>query len=297
MCLHFCNIIHLANLHTLFLQDSESSSNESQLREHEEGCGRRQGRGRTRGRGRGPGRAQVRGQQRGVRGRRRRGVGQRGRGRRQLVQEEQADENAANHGQRLVVRNISVLLLLILCISLTINIFTFQNLVEAMDLNALRAFALELLRRQPAAFADLVNGELPGPQPQPDPDPDPEANPDVPEWCKCRCCVAMPTQLENKCCTQARLPCITLTPLFPQLVLDGNVLDLAMRYREDFLVLNHVRNNENFRHAAYRQYVLWQYGRLGRGNRRVIPSCCVTAIRRQYPSPNGLYTGYQPARL
>ena len=150
---------------------------------------------------------------------------------------------------------------------------------------------------QPAAFADLVNGELPGAQPQLDPDPDPEANPDVPEWCKCGCCVAMPIQLENKCCTQTRRPCITLTPLFPQLLLDGNALDLAMRYREDFSVLSHVRNNENFRHAAYRQYVLWQYGRLGRGNRRVIPSCCVTAIWRQYPSPNGMYTGYQPARL
>ena len=125
-----------------------------------------------------------------------------------------------------------------------INIFTFQNLVEAMDLNALRAFALELLRPQPAAFADLVNGELPGASLEPDPEkPDPEN----PEWCKCGCCVAMPTQLENKCCTQTRRPCITLTPLFPQLVLDGNVLDLAMRYRKNFLVLNNVRNNENFR--------------------------------------------------
>ena len=41
-----------------------------------------------------------------------------------------------------------------------INIFTFRNLVEAMDLNVLRTFAVELLRPQPAAFADLVNGEL-----------------------------------------------------------------------------------------------------------------------------------------
>ena len=169
-----------------------------------------------------------------------------------------------------------------------INIFTFQNLVEVMDLNALRAFALELLRPQPAAFADLVNGELPGASLEPDPE---EPDPENPEWCKCGCCVAMPTQLENKCCTQTRRPCITLTPLFPQLVLDGNVLYLAMRYREDFLVLNNVRNNENFRHAAYRQYVLWQHGRLGRGNRRVVPSCCVTAIRRRYPSPNGTYDG------
>jgi hypothetical protein len=63
------------------------------------------------------------------------------------------------------------------------------------------------------------------------------------------------------------------------------------------LVLNNVRNNENFCHAAYRQYVLWQHGRLRSENRRVIPRCCVTAIWRWYPSPNGVYTGYQPARL
>ena len=69
---------------------------------------------------------------------------------------------------------------------------------------------------------------------------------------------------------------------------------LAMRFGEDFLVLSNVRNNENFRHAAYRQYVSWQHGRLGRGNRRVVPSCCVVAIHACYPSPNGMHTGYRP---
>ena len=87
-------------------------------------------------------------------------------------------------------------------------------------LNALRAFALRLKRRQPATFADLVNNELPGAPPL---QPDPEENPEnVPECCECGCCFAMPTQLENKCCAQARQP---------QLVLDGNFLDLAMHYR------------------------------------------------------------------
>ena len=96
-----------------------------------------------------------------------------------------------------------------------------------------------------------------------------------------------------KCCLSMHLLNLSLR----QLVLDGNVLELAMGYREDVLVVNNVRNNENFHHAAYRQYVLWQHGRLGRGNRTVVPSCCVIAICARYPSPNGMYTGYRPARL
>ena len=73
-----------------------------------------------------------------------------------------------------------------------------------------------------------------------------------------------------------------------------------MRYREDVLVLNNDRNNEHFWHAAITDstlYVLWQHMRLERGNRRVVPSCCMVAIRTCYPSPNGVYTGYRPARL
>ena len=159
-----------------------------------------------------------------------------------------------------------------------------------MEIGALRSLALELLRRQPAAFADVVNGDLAG-APSLDP------NDDIQEWCNCGHCTIMPTQEENKCCSRVRRPCISRTNIFRQVVLDGNVLEIAMRYREDVLVLNNVRNNQSFRHAAYRQYVLWQHGRLGRGNRRVVPSCCVIAIRTRYPSPNGVYTGYRPARL
>ena len=167
----------------------------------------------------------------------------------------------------------------------------------------MRRLALELLRRQPAAFADLVDGEFANPNEQPDPEqpgpeqPGPEQPQDSPDWCFCGNCAPIPTQEENKCCCRRAMPCITSSPLFAQLVLDGNVLDIAMRYREDIIVAAPVRNNENFRHAAYRQFVLWQHGRLGRGNRVVVPSCCVLKIRARYPSPNGLYVGFRPARL
>ena len=79
-----------------------------------------------------------------------------------------------------------------------------------MDVDALRAFASELLWHQPAAFADLVNGELPGGNAPSQPDPDDN----VPDWCNCRHCVAVPTQLENKCCTQTVCPCIS-SPSLP----------------------------------------------------------------------------------
>lgn len=181
--------------------------------------------------------------------------------------------------------------------------------MDGLNIGQLKRLALELLRRQPAAFADIVNGEIAAEdgqllhdvgQPQSDqapPNEPPHDRDNTPEWCKCGHCVTMPTQEENKCCTRAIRPCISRTPLFHQIVLDANILDIAMRYREDILALENVRNNENFRHAAYRQFVLWQHGRLGRGNRRVVPSCCVIAIRKRYPSPNGIYTGYRPARL
>ena len=166
--------------------------------------------------------------------------------------------------------------------------------MNGLKIDALRRRAVELLRRQPAAFADIVQGEIMAGDGQP---PDPPLPNDVPDWCKCGHCIAMPTQAEHKCCTTAVRPCITTNALFLQIILDANVVDIAMRFREDMLALNNVRNNENFRHAAYRQYILWQYGHLGKGNRRVVPSCCVREIRACYPSPNGIYTGYRPARL
>ena len=96
----------------------------------------------------------------------------------------------------------------------------------------LRRLDMELLRRQPATFADLVNGEIGGvvaSQPEqidePQPDEPKEPQPEQPEnktpnWCNCGLCRNMPTQEENKCCCATKMPCITIQPLFSQLVLD-----------------------------------------------------------------------------
>ena len=85
-----------------------------------------------------------------------------------------------------------------------------------------------------------------------------------------------------------------------QYILDPLVLDLQMLYRNDVMALNAALDDDrrrSQRHAAYRQFILWQYGRLGEGNRRVIQSCCVWRIRGRYPDPRNIYSGYRVGRL
>lgn len=85
---------------------------------------------------------------------------------------------------------------------------------------------------------------------------------------------------------------------FQVLILDEAVLAIARMYRRDLLVIEDEEDiNKSNRHAAYRQFVLWQYGRLGAGQRRVIPSCCVWKIRDKYPDQFSQYKGYIPSRL
>ena len=52
-----------------------------------------------------------------------------------------------------------------------------------------------------------------------------------------------------------------------------------------------------YRLAAYRQFVHWTYSRLGRGIRKVIPSCVVAAVRHEFPEADGIYTGFKLAEL
>ena len=100
------------------------------------------------------------------------------------------------------------------------------------------------------------------------------------------------------CCDQAPQNCYSRLQDFDLVVLDEVVLLVAQKYRQDVLAAGHDDDfNRVKRHAAYRQFILWNHGYLGAGNRRVIPSCCVWKIRDKYLDRFGQYRGFVGGRL
>ena len=110
-------------------------------------------------------------------------------------------------------------------------------------------------------------------------------------WCKCGNCIEMQRAVENKCCQKEG--CITTRRKFCKFCLDPKNLEMVIKNIAD--IRNDNRDNSTcaFRKAAYRGFVLWQHGYLGKGNRKVVPSCAVLFIRKKYPSPTGIYIGFR----
>lgn len=113
----------------------------------------------------------------------------------------------------------------------------------------------------------------------------------LPEWCKCGHCYTMPQDIENKCCRHKN--CVTLTRRFRKLCLDPEYLQLSARNVWDIRNDREDNSTRAFRKQAYRHYILDTHGHLGKGKRRVAPSCVVTCIRQHYPSQTGVYMGFR----
>ncbi|KAI4796407.1 hypothetical protein KUCAC02_027787 [Chaenocephalus aceratus] len=116
----------------------------------------------------------------------------------------------------------------------------------------------------------------------------------------------MPTSRENKCChnygkvkeEMGEEVCITDCRTFNINCLDRDVLRVS---RYEYAHHNGPYGDEEtehevYRHLAYRRFCFLIWQKLGRGNRRVIPSCAVLAIRKAFPNPESVaYTGFKPA--
>ena len=52
----------------------------------------------------------------------------------------------------------------------------------------------------------------------------------------------------------------------------------------------------SLRYSGYKQYTWWVHNRLGKGVRRVIPSCALSAIRDRYPEEDGVYIPFMESK-
>ena len=138
----------------------------------------------------------------------------------------------------------------------------------------------------PTTSTDLACSSSAG---TPDPAPSPSNN--AITWCKCGVCQIMPQEIENKCCGLRR--CVTTHTRFSKLCLDPCVIQVAIRNRGDIRNDRDDNSTQAFRKTGYRQYIPDRYGYVGKGNRKVCPSCVVTVIRRHYPFQTGVYMGYR----
>ena len=70
--------------------------------------------------------------------------------------------------------------------------------------------------------------------------------------------------------------------------------ELSNEFTTSIFILHHLIGFfcRIYRRAAYRQFTMWARGRLGKGNRQVIPACVVTYVRSVYPEASGRYKGY-----
>ena len=87
--------------------------------------------------------------------------------------------------------------------------------------------------------------------------------------------------------------CATLYELFQNICVDRDLLTVAIRAKSDIRVEVPDYSSNSFRKAAYRQYILWRFGKLGRGNKNVCPACVVRVVREAYPALDGQYSGFR----
>ncbi|XP_033756771.1 P2X purinoceptor 7-like [Pecten maximus] len=124
------------------------------------------------------------------------------------------------------------------------------------------------------------------------------------EWCSCSFCFSMPTVEERKCCHDIdilqdkleNIECITQHEGFTANCLNMHVLETSFyEFAEEYGNVPQENIHRTYRLVAYRRFIRWTWKVLGKKNRKVIPSCAVSAIRRTFPSEQ--FTGFHYPRF
>ena len=82
------------------------------------------------------------------------------------------------------------------------------------------------------------------------------------------------------------------------LITDVNVLTMQRLYRNDVFARHNATEeeyNKAMRHAAYRQYILFQYGRLDRGVLGLCHHVLLGLLDTNSQTPFGHYIPYEPS--
>ena len=120
---------------------------------------------------------------------------------------------------------------------------------------------------------------------------EPPSSEPPPSWCKCGKCRRESDPADRICCKNYDKN--HENAIFEQIVLDEHTVYVALINNADWLNLPRIFTAAKMRNTAYRQYILWFWGKLGYKNRKRIPSCIKWHIRDRYPEADGNYTGYK----
>ena len=166
-------------------------------------------------------------------------------------------------------------------------------------------FNLETNELQPYAFEPLLDTEKQPTITENEMDRESQRRIGNTAWCNCGSCKAMESEEESKCCKDSdETPehyfggkvCITQNENFKLVCLSKEVLRTALHALNNLRGDSIVISNRSFRYAEYRQYTWWVHNRLGRGFKKLIPSCAAWAIRDAYPESDYKYLPFQEAR-
>lgn len=120
--------------------------------------------------------------------------------------------------------------------------------------------------------------------------------------CECDNCVDMKVENETLCCIHSLseghttlfngAKCIAETRGFSLVCLEKDVLETSLGAWERLVGDRRNVCNKSYRFIAYKQYIWWIYGRLGKDVRKRIPTCVLYKIRTTYPDPNNIYVPF-----